>query len=143
LVRIAALLLALAASSSVPFRHLAQASPPGETPAKPLVALTRYIDYLRPRDVALVKRMAPTRLAIAVFAGEKPTGGYTIKVTRLTLAAGKLTVTAQVTPPDGAATDVISSPYDVITIARPARLPKTWVLRDPDGITLAAGAFSH
>ena len=136
-----ALLLALAASSSVPFRHLAQASPPGEQPAKPLVALTRYIDYLRPQDAQRVRLLSPTRLGIAVFAGEKPTGGYTIKVTRLTLAAGKLTVTAQVTPPEGPATDVISSPYDVVTIARPAHRPKTWVLRDAHGITLAAGAF--
>jgi hypothetical protein len=142
-VRFAALLLALAATSSVPFRHHAPASPPGETPAKPLVALTRYIDYLRPQDAALVKRVAPTRLPIAVFAGEKPTGGYTIKVTRVTLAAGKLSLTARVTPPDGLATDVISSPYEVITIARPTHLPKTWVLRDGDGITLGAGAFPH
>jgi hypothetical protein len=82
-------------------------------------------------------------LPIAVFAGAKPTGGWTITVTRVALAAGKLTVTAKVAPPDGMATQVFTNPYDVITIARPAHLPKTWVLRDANGITLAAGAFSH
>jgi hypothetical protein len=141
--KLAALLLALAAPSNVAFRHLAQASPPGEAPAKPLVALAHYIDYLRPPDAQRVRTLSPTRVAIAVFAGQKPTGGYTIKVNRLTLEAGKLTVTAEVTPPDGPATDVITSPYDVVTIARPAHLPKTWVLRDSHGHTLATGVFSR
>src|SRR5206468_4171969 len=102
-----ALLVALAVTPVVPFRQLVQASPPGETPAKPLVALSRYVDYLRPQDAARVRKLPVTRVAVAVFAGEKPTGGYTIAVTRITLAAGRLTVTARITPPEGIATQVL------------------------------------
>jgi hypothetical protein len=142
-VKFAALLLVLAASPSVPFRHLARADPPGEVPARPLVALSHYLDHLRPQDAQRVRTLSPKRLAIAVFAGEKPTAGYSIKVTRLTLTAGKLTVITQVTPPGGPAADVITSPYDVVTIARPPRLPTTWVLQDSAGRALAAGAFAR
>jgi hypothetical protein len=140
-VRFAALLVALAVTPSVPFRQLAQASPPGETPAKPLVALSRYIDYLRPRDASRVRKLPVSRVAVAVFAGVKPTGGYTITVTRVTLAAGRLTVTARVAAPDGPSTQVFTSPYELVTIARPARLPTRWTLRDTAGITVATGAF--
>ena len=141
--RFAVLLVALAVTPSVPFRQLAQASPPGETPAKPLVALSRYIEYLRPQDASRVRRLPVSRVAVAVFAGAKPTGGYTITVTRVTLAAGRLTVTARVAAPDGPSTQVFTSPYDLVTIARPARLPARWTLRDTSGITVATGAFSR
>ena len=138
------LLVALATTpSSLPFRHLVQASPPGETPAKPLVTLSRFLGYLRPQHAGRVRAVPRSRLAVAVFAGAKPTGGYTVAVTRITLAAGKLTVTARITPSEGVATQVFTSPYDVVTIARPAQLPTTWRLRDSSGITLAAGTFPH
>jgi len=64
-------------------------------------------------------------------------------VTRVTLAAGRLTITARVAAPDGPSTQVFTSPYDVVTISRPARLPTRWTLRDTAGITVATGAFSR
>jgi hypothetical protein len=75
-VPIVALLAALLTTvPGVPFRQLTQAAPPGKKPRKPLVALSRYIDYLRPADAALVRKLPLTRVAVAVFAGGKPTGG--------------------------------------------------------------------
>ncbi|MGH2378853.1 MAG: protease complex subunit PrcB family protein [Candidatus Limnocylindria bacterium] len=61
------------------------------------------------------------RLAIAVFQGDQRTGGYTVRVERVTLrTAATLEVHAVFTSPaaDAVVTQVLTSPAHIVTVAR-------------------------
>ena len=57
---------------------------------------------------------------IAVFAGERTTGGFTVEITAIEDSAGAVRVTYRETgpPPDSFLTQTISQPYHLVTTPR-------------------------
>jgi hypothetical protein len=55
---------------------------------------------------------------LLVYAGERPTGGYTVTFQAMEAKGGALTVKAAVLPPGGSATQTITYPMGVARIAR-------------------------
>ncbi len=85
------------------------------------------------------------RVALVAALGEKPTGGYEIRILKVSLRGSKLTVQARVSaPPKGAMViQMISYPLDAVWI-RASRIRRagrqiTVELRDQQGQLLAEG----
>jgi hypothetical protein len=78
----------------------------GQTPPPPKVDFTKH-------DV------------IAVLAGQKPTGGYSVKVEKITDINGKRVVSIVLTEPGAhcTTTEAITSPYDLVAAPASAFLP--------------------
>ena len=76
------------------------------------------------------------RVLVAVFEGAQRSGGYAIRITKITRAADELDVTAAFTAPaaGGVVTQVLTSPAHVVTIAAADAVGlKTAVLFDETG----------
>jgi hypothetical protein len=88
----------------------------------------------------LVASPDPARLYIGVFAGERRTGGYAVKVERIERSADRLSVTARfISPPkDMLTTQVITTPAHLVSIDRQsASGAREAVLLDESGAEMA------
>lgn len=59
-------------------------------------------------------------VAVAIFAGEKPTGGYQVVVTEVTGSGTDVLVRYRVNVPSGGVTLALTQPFVMITIRKPA-----------------------
>ena len=136
-----ALLLALAASgtSAIPFKRAT---------AEERASLAKKMRGVRraPPSVTLEKwggEKRGDRLVIVAALGEKPTGGYRIEITQVSLHGSALTVEVRVTvpPKDAMVTQALTYPFDAVWIPadRLANLPKPLPVRltDEQGEVLA------
>lgn len=59
-------------------------------------------------------------MVIAVFAGERTTGGFTVEVTAIDVSSGAIRVTYQESgpPPDSFLTQALTQPYHLVTTPR-------------------------
>ena len=110
------LLLALAASgtSAIPFKRAT---------AEERASLAKKVRGARhaPPSVTLEKwggEKRGDRMVIVAALGEKPTGGYGIKITQVSLHGSALTVEARVTvpPKDAMVTQALTYPFDAVWI---------------------------
>ena len=137
------LLLALAASgaSGIPFKRAT---------AEERSSLAKKVRRVRraPPSVTLEKRGEEEqgdRVFIVAALGEKPTGGYRIEITQVSLHGSTLTVEARVTvPPKGAIlTQALTYPFDAVWIPADRlenrRKPLAVRLTDEQGKVLAEG----
>jgi hypothetical protein len=62
---------------------------------------------------------------IAVFAGQQPTGGYSIKIQKIVDGAGKRIVSILLTKPgkNCVTTDAVTAPFDVVSVSASAYVP--------------------
>ncbi len=83
------------------------------------------------------------------YFGEKPTGGYGIEITQVSLRGSTLTVEAGVTvpPKDAMVTQALTYPFDAVWIPADRlenlRKPLTVRLSDEQGKVLAKGGLGH
>lgn len=91
----------------------------------------------------LVATADPARLYIGVFAGERRTGGYAVKIDRIERIGDRLDVTARfISPPTDALTiQVITTPAQLVSIdRRSASGVREAVLLDGSGTEMARAA---
>ncbi|MBZ9712903.1 protease complex subunit PrcB family protein [Deinococcus multiflagellatus] len=77
---------------------------------------------------------------VGVFLGQRPTGGYTVKVTGVAASGSTLTVTVRVTAPSGFATQAITSPWTMVRV--PGTYTRVTVV-DEQGQPLQGGGESR
>jgi len=84
------------------------------------------------------------RILVAAFQGSQRTGGYAIRITKITRSDGEIDVTATFTRPSAGdiVTQVLTSPAHVVSIAAPdAAGARTAVLFDQSGAERARVAI--
>ncbi len=97
---------------------------------------SRTIAFERPTQRPAVEQKAAAgafiqrvngRLAVVARLGERRTGGYEIRITRLTLSGSTLTVRARITEPakNAIVTQAFTYPVDAVVVAE-ERLPRDW-----------------
>jgi len=71
-------------------------------------------------------------MVVAVFLGERPTGGYRIAVREAREAGGKLrlTVVESKPPPEALTTQAFTSPFQIVAVKK-SRLPVEWKVAGP------------
>ena len=136
------LLLALAASGAggIPFKPAT---------AEERASLAKKVRKVRRAPPSITLEGRGDRVVIVAALGEKPTGGYGIEITQVSLRGSTLTVEAVATvpPKDAMLTQALTYPFDAASIPADRlenlRKPLTVRLSDEQGKVLAKGGLGQ
>jgi PrcB C-terminal len=136
------------AAASLPFSTIASAGNPtvGRSAGVEIAATRQQRLALDARFFGIYGAIRQVQLrdyvVVAVFSGIRPTGGYDLRVTRVTANSRQVCFTVHEGPPG--ATTALTSPFTIIRVRRAGPLkhdiPRSWVAQWDDRPTLLAAS---